>query len=97
MPWVEIDDDEALQLESKSGTHYILFFASGNPPWCPDCREAQPHLEAVFAAKDAPKLNVVRVGTRAEWKTPNNKWRSKPYHVSETPTLIKLVDVRMRE
>jgi thiol-disulfide isomerase/thioredoxin len=93
MPWKETKDDQAIALYKQNGKHFVLFFASGTPPWCPDCRDAQPHLESVFKADDAPVLHVVRVGEREQWKTPSNKWRAEPYRIGEIPTLVRLEDV----
>lgn len=89
MPLVDVDSADA----RASGTQYILFFASGTPPWCPDCRDALPVIESIFGSADAPKLQVIKVGLRDEWKTSNNKWRGEPFHVKETPSIIKLIDV----
>lgn len=85
------------EVESASldvgGVRYILFFASGTPSWCPDCREALPAIEKVFGGQDAPLLSVIKVGMRDEWKSPKNKWRGEPFHISETPCIIKFIDV----
>lgn len=67
-----------------AGVHYVVFFASGSPPWCPDCVDALAPLRAVFgddakdtaASSDAtaatsvstPTAYLVRVGERHEWK-----------------------------
>jgi thiol-disulfide isomerase/thioredoxin len=72
---------------------YILFFASGAPPWCPDCREALPAIESVFGKEDAPLLQVIKVGLREEWKSASNRWRGEPFQVTETPCIIKFVNV----
>ncbi|PWN32210.1 thioredoxin-like protein [Meira miltonrushii] len=92
MTWSVVDDETALKLREQKGTHLILFFASGDPPWCPDCRDVDPTIRKVFDNNSSPTLNVVKVGDRPTWKDPSNKWRSEPYRVSEIPTLIQLVD-----
>ena len=93
MPWHEADDKTVTSILESSGTHFVLFYASGIPPWCADCRNAQPSLEEVFGAENAPPLNVIRVGTREQWKAPDNRWKKSEYHAGEIPLLIKLVDV----
>ena len=93
MPWHEADDKTATSILESSGTHFVLFYASGNPPWCTDCRNAQQSLEEVFSADNAPPLNVIRAGTKEQWKAPDNRWRTSKYHAKEIPSLIKLVDV----
>lgn len=89
MPLQEV---ESASPDAK-GVQYILFFASGTPSWCPDCREALSAIETVFGGSDAPLLSIIKVGMKEEWKSPKNKWRGGPFHVGETPCIIKLIDV----
>lgn len=93
MPWHEVDEETAISVMGSSGTRFVLFYASGNPPWCVDCRDAQQSLEEVFGADDAPPLHIVRVGTREQWNMSDNHWKASEYHVEEIPLLIKLIDV----
>jgi thioredoxin-like negative regulator of GroEL len=95
MPWHEISPSNPIALTNSisQGPAYILFFASGSPPWCSDCRDAQPILEKVFAGVDV-EVQVVRMGEKVEWKkteAEGNKWRE--FGVREIPSLVKFVDV----
>jgi thiol-disulfide isomerase/thioredoxin len=90
MPLKEVQDP----LTDTKETQYVLFFASGTPSWCPDCREALPAIESVFGDEKAPLLQVTKVGLKDEWKSANNRWRGEPYHVNETPCIIKFINVR---
>lgn len=101
MPIQDADPDtiasQVLQPHAGSNgkAHYVVFFASGNPPWCPDCVRAQPALEKVFgSASGMPILHKILVGERHEWKTSENRWRKAPFQVDQTPTVIKFIDVR---
>ena len=71
--------------------HYVVYFASGEPSWCPDCRDALPALQTIFGADSAPTAYIVRVGERTEWKgNPQNKYRNEPYNIQGVPTVVKL-------
>jgi len=89
MPLVDVQSVD----RNASGIQYILFFASGSPSWCPDCRDALPVIDSIFGASDAPKLQVIKVGMREEWKSADNKWRGEPFQVKETPCIVKFIDV----
>jgi hypothetical protein len=72
-------------------THYVVYFASGEPSWCPDCRNALPALNAVFGDASAPSAHLVMAGSREEWKgNPNNKYRQAPYNIQCLPTVVKV-------
>lgn len=90
MPLREVQEAST---SAAAETQYVLFFASGAPSWCPDCREALPAIESVFGGEEAPLLQVVKVGLREEWKSGENRWRGEPYHVRETPCIIKFINV----
>lgn len=78
------------------GDEYVVFIASGTPPWCSDCRDALPVLEKVFTNEaDDTILQVVKVGTEEEWKSPDNTWKGGPYRIEEIPCLIKYEDVSL--
>ncbi|KAM0257013.1 hypothetical protein ACHAQJ_004606 [Trichoderma viride] len=75
---------------SSADVHYVVYFASGEPSWCPDCRNALPALQSVFGTESAPSAYIIRAGTREEWKgNPNNKWRQAPYNIDGLPTIRK--------
>ncbi|KOS22301.1 hypothetical protein ESCO_002001 [Escovopsis weberi] len=76
-------------------THYVVYFASGETPWCPDCLKALPALKSVFGPDSAPKAYLVRVGDRAEWKGlsgQQNEYRDEPYNIRCVPTTVKIVN-----
>ncbi|KAJ4250963.1 hypothetical protein NW762_011613 [Fusarium torreyae] len=71
--------------------HYVVYIASGDPPWCPDSRAALPVLKRVFSDASAPTAHIVRVGAREEWKgKPDNKYRKAPYNIQGVPTVVKV-------
>lgn len=45
---------------------FLIFFSSGNPPWCPDCVDAQPAVEKVFGGSGVDG-HIVLVGEKPEW------------------------------
>ncbi|KLP07677.1 Uncharacterized protein Y057_10700 [Fusarium fujikuroi] len=45
---------------TSTDTHYVVYFASGEPSWCPDCRDALPALNAVFGGASDPTAYIVR-------------------------------------
>lgn len=76
---------------STDDVHYVVYFASGEPSWCPDCRNALPALNAVFGDVSAPAAHLVMAGTREEWKgNPDNKYRKAPYNIQCLPTVVKV-------
>lgn len=79
---------------TSTDTHYVVYFASGEPSWCPDCRDALPALNAVFGGASEPTAYIVRVGSREEWRaTPKNKYRLPPYNIDGVPTVVKVKNV----
>ncbi|PWO00717.1 hypothetical protein FA09DRAFT_327446 [Tilletiopsis washingtonensis] len=80
---------------TPANPHYLIFFSSGAPPWCPDCVAALPAIHAVFG-KDSgaagAEAELLTVG-REEWKNKQNPhaWRSE-YNVQGVPTIIKWQD-----
>ncbi|KAL7945049.1 hypothetical protein V8C42DRAFT_345461 [Trichoderma barbatum] len=75
---------------STADTHYVVYFASGEPSWCPDCRNALPALQSVFGGDSAPSATLILAGSREEWRTPSNKWRSAPYNIDCLPTIVRV-------
>lgn len=57
----------ALSPDSKL---FIAFISSSDPitkqPWCPDVRDALPHINKAFAGDDAPELAIIEVGQKPE-------------------------------
>lgn len=89
MPLIDADTPP-----STTDTHYVVYFASGEPSWCPDCRDALPALQSVFAADSAPTAYIVRVGSKSEWRsTPVNKYRDVPYCIQGVPTVVRMENV----
>lgn len=86
-------------LPSSSGSSnaplFFIFFSSGNPPWCPDCYDAQPAIQEVFGGNSAD-AHIVLVGEKPEWKSPENKFR-KQYGIKCIPTITKIVNVSNEE
>ncbi|KAJ4245136.1 hypothetical protein NW757_010146 [Fusarium falciforme] len=83
MPLIDADTPP-----TTNDLHYVVYFASGEPSWCPDCRDALPALNSVFGADSAPTAYIVRVGSFAEWKgNPKNKYRNEPYNIQGVPTV----------
>ncbi|EAW14637.1 DUF953 domain protein [Aspergillus clavatus NRRL 1] len=84
----------AAQLEFPKDAQalFIVFVTSDDPvtgqSWCPDVRAAWPVLEATFSPADAPRLAVVEVGQKPEWKDPQNIYRTN-WKVPCIPTLIR--------
>ncbi|CAD6951361.1 unnamed protein product [Tilletia caries] len=72
---------------------YLIFWASGSPSWCPDCRDAEPAIHAVFGKNpnenhDGPAGYMLYVGDRPTWKDPNNHYRL-DYGVQSVPTILR--------
>ncbi|KAK6836903.1 hypothetical protein PG990_014366 [Apiospora arundinis] len=76
---------------------FLLFIASKDPAtgqsWCPDVRASLPHIEAAFAANDAPTVAFVEVGQKPEWRERNNVFRTK-WNVNNVPTLARFEQVK---
>ncbi|KAF7563750.1 hypothetical protein G7046_g406 [Stylonectria norvegica] len=86
MPLIDSDTPPA-----TNDTHYIAYFASGEPSWCPDCRDAVPALKTVFEGAKKPTAYIVRVGTRPEWQgNSKNKYRQAPYNIRGVPTVVRI-------
>ncbi|KAF7715631.1 Uncharacterized protein PECH_002472 [Penicillium ucsense] len=84
-------------------TSTIIAFISGNDPvtqqpWCPDVRDALPHLDAAFAAPDAPAVAVISVGEKLVWKDSKNVYRTQ-WGINNIPALVRYqrVDGEVKE
>lgn len=57
--------------ESPNAKLFLAFISGDDPitkqPWCPDVRAALPHIDAAFAAPDAPSVAIVSVGEKSEY------------------------------
>ncbi|KAK0521799.1 hypothetical protein OC834_006527 [Tilletia horrida] len=72
---------------------YLIFWASGSPSWCPDCRNAEPAVHAVFGTgpndgTGGPSGYMIYVGDRPTWKDPNNQYRTE-YNIQSVPTIVR--------
>ncbi|GAA6019415.1 hypothetical protein JCM10207_001378 [Rhodosporidiobolus poonsookiae] len=76
---------------SPSSPHYLVFFSSlddtTGKPWCPDCADVQGTVDKLVPEKQS---TLVFVGSRQEWKTPDNPFRAAPFNVSKIPTIIRV-------
>ncbi|KAH7050191.1 hypothetical protein B0J12DRAFT_663499 [Macrophomina phaseolina] len=87
--------DLAKTLESDAaatGTGFLVVYAShvDGQSWCGDCRAAEPVVEKKFGDKFGERAWVVFAGDKAEWRTPENVWRKKPFEITHLPTLVKV-------
>ncbi|KAL9935158.1 hypothetical protein V8E36_006234 [Tilletia maclaganii] len=75
---------------------FLIFWASGQPSWCPDCRDAEPAVHAVFGTgpnDGGPPGYMIYVGDRTTWKDPQNQYRL-DYNVQSVPTILRWEDGR---
>ncbi|KAJ6140048.1 hypothetical protein N7471_006534 [Penicillium samsonianum] len=79
----------ALSPDSKL---FIAFISSPDPitrqPWCPDVRDALPHINKAFAGDDAPELAIIEVGQKPEWNNPQNVYRT-TWATKNIPALVR--------
>jgi len=82
-------------LESIKGAEKIIAIFCGSKDengqsWCPDCVKAEPVLhEAMKNLSDSAAVIECEVGPRAEWKTPDNPFRTDPhFKLTAVPTLL---------
>ncbi|GAA6003107.1 uncharacterized protein JCM10292_002866 [Rhodotorula paludigena] len=86
-------DPQALlnRAKSASGPHFLVFFSSldesTGKPWCPDCSDVQASVDEIVPQD---KSTLVFVGSREEWRDPNNKFRQPPFKVDRIPTIIRV-------
>ncbi|CAG8902980.1 unnamed protein product [Penicillium egyptiacum] len=71
---------------------FIAFISSPDPitkqPWCPDVRDALPHINKAFAGDDAPELAIIEVGQKPEWNNPQNVYRT-TWGTQNIPALVR--------
>ncbi|KAF5832472.1 hypothetical protein DUNSADRAFT_11609 [Dunaliella salina] len=59
--------------------------------WCPDCKRAVPGVLSALKENGVGSLLLVRVGSRAEWKSPDHPFKTDPsLKISGVPTLVRL-------
>jgi hypothetical protein len=55
---------------SPASKLFIAFISGPDPitkqPWCPDVRDALPHINEAFAGDDTPELAIIEVGQKLE-------------------------------
>ncbi|PWN46708.1 hypothetical protein IE53DRAFT_298409, partial [Violaceomyces palustris] len=68
---------------------HIIFFSSGNPPWCPDCVDSLDSIRNVFQGEEEEA--VLALVDRIEWRKQENEFR-KVFKVNSIPTVVKWVD-----
>ncbi|KAK1923689.1 hypothetical protein DB88DRAFT_492069 [Papiliotrema laurentii] len=74
--------------------HTFLVFYSNvedGQMWCPDCRKVDATVKQAFDGEDKPKAIIYWVGSKAEWRTPENKARV-DWNVHNVPTILRIED-----
>ncbi|KAJ9489853.1 hypothetical protein VN97_g3388 [Penicillium thymicola] len=75
---------------------FLAFISSPDPitkqPWCPDVRDALPHINNAFSGDDAPELAIVEVGQKPEWINPRNVYRT-TWGTNNIPALVRYEQV----
>ncbi|GAA5994865.1 hypothetical protein JCM5350_001730 [Sporobolomyces pararoseus] len=76
---------------SSSSPHYLVFLSSIDPSsgqmWCADCRDTQSTIEKLVPENQS---QLVFVGEKQEWKSPESPWRQAPFNLKAIPTIIKV-------
>ncbi|GKZ51771.1 hypothetical protein AbraIFM66951_007076 [Aspergillus brasiliensis] len=73
---------------------FLVFISSADPStgqaWCPDVRAAWPKIVEAFSGQDdeSPRVGVVEVGQKPEWKDPQNPYRTR-WGVNCIPALVR--------
>lgn len=86
--------DEALYHLSQSypgDTDCLVLFES---QWCPDCVRATPEIKTVCVSEQT-RLLIVNVGSREEYRNPENKLKFEPWNLKCIPTLCCLNSWRL--
>lgn len=86
------------KLKEHEGKQIIVMFIGSmleegehvGESWCPDCRDAEPVVEAGLqqASTDMVFILVV-VGDKPTWKDPNNEFRTSEFKLTEIPTIVE--------
>ncbi|KAF5404038.1 Thioredoxin domain-containing protein 17 [Paragonimus heterotremus] len=78
-----------------AGRRVSVFMIGSTDPqtgesWCPDCREAEPVVEACLKkTADNDLFLMIEVGLRDAWKNPDNAFRKHPvYKLTVIPTMF---------
>ncbi|KAJ5496406.1 hypothetical protein N7463_008393 [Penicillium fimorum] len=81
---------------SPASKLFIAFISGPDPitkqPWCPDVRDALPHINDAFAGDDAPELAMIEVGQKPEWNNPQNVYRT-TWGTRNIPALVRYQQV----
>ncbi|KAJ5355824.1 hypothetical protein N7517_010433 [Penicillium concentricum] len=81
---------------SPASKLFIAFISGPDPitkqPWCPDVRDALPHINEAFAGDDAPELAIIEVGQKPEWNNPQNVYRT-TWGTKNIPALVRYQQV----
>ncbi|KAJ5782236.1 hypothetical protein N7457_004010 [Penicillium paradoxum] len=81
---------------SPNSKLFIAFISSTDPvtkqPWCPDVRDALPHINKAFAENDAPELAIIEVGQKPEWINLQNVYRT-VWSTKNIPALVRYQQV----
>ncbi|GAA6011020.1 hypothetical protein JCM11491_005911 [Sporobolomyces phaffii] len=76
---------------SPAQPHYLVFLSSVDPAsgemWCGDCRDTQTAIEQLVPDSQS---QLVFVGEKSEWKSPDSPWRKAPFNLAAIPTIIKV-------
>ncbi|KAJ5807457.1 hypothetical protein N7447_010913 [Penicillium robsamsonii] len=81
---------------SPASKLFIAFISGPDPitkqPWCPDVRDALPHINEAFSGDDAPELAMIEVGQKPEWNNPQNVYRTM-WGTKNIPALVRYQQV----
>ncbi|KAJ5199642.1 hypothetical protein N7472_004846 [Penicillium cf. griseofulvum] len=81
---------------SPASKLFIAFISGPDPiskqPWCPDVRDALPHINEAFTGDDAPELALIEVGQKPEWNNPQNVYRT-TWGTKNIPALVRYQQV----
>ncbi|GAA5857745.1 hypothetical protein JCM5353_001472 [Sporobolomyces roseus] len=76
---------------SSNSPHYLVFLSSVDPSsgqmWCGDCRDTQQTIEKLVPDNQS---QLVFVGEKSEWKSPDSPWRQAPFNLKAIPTIIRV-------
>ncbi|KAJ5457640.1 hypothetical protein N7475_009028 [Penicillium sp. IBT 31633x] len=85
-----------LALSGPNSKMFIAFICSADPitklAWCPDVRDALPHIDKAFAGDDAPALAIVEVGQKPDWFNLQNVYRT-TWSTKNIPAVVRYQQV----